>query len=229
MARIMIVGFGDEGTDMAATLAASLGPVARMEGIGGNPTPPPGTEIVVLDGDREGGDPLQAVRYWGASGMDPILLSSELSVDTVLGMMRAGAREILQKPVDMEKLEGILVAMLERRRPTIHGLARRIDAFVLRHAGREAFCLRDVGRRFNISPGYASRLYRRYVGTSFRSRLLEVRVRRAKQLIERTDDPLYLVAERCGFRSSGRLTEAFRRVEGMPPKSYREICRVSSR
>ena len=129
----------------------------------------------------------------------------------------------------MGKLEAILGAMLEHRRPTIHGLTRRIDAFVLRHAGREAFCLRDVGREFNISPGYASRLYRRYVGTSFRSRLLEVRIQRAKRLIERTDDPFYLVAERCGFRSPGRLTEAFRRVEGMPPKSYREICRVSSR
>ncbi len=227
MARIMIVGFGNEGTDMAATLAASLGPVAHIAGIAGNPAPPTGIEIVVLDGDR--GDGLEAVRYWHASGVDSILLSQELSVAAVLPAIRAGAQEILQKPVDMGKLERVLDEMLERRRPTIHGLARRIDEFVLRHAGREAFCLRDVGRQFNISPGYVSRLYRRYVGTSFRSRLLDVRIRRAKRLIERTDDPFYLVAARCGFRSSGRLTEAFRRVEGMPPKSYREICRVNSR
>ena len=72
-------------------------------------------------------------------------------------------------------------------------------------------------------------MYRRYLGTSFRSRLQEVRIERAKRLIERTDEPFYLVAQRCGFRSSGRLTEAFRKVEGMPPKSYREICRVNSR
>ena len=229
MARIAIVGFGNEGMDMAARLTAGLGRVARIDGIEGNPAMPSGIEIVILDGDGPGGDPLEAVRYWSANGMDTILVFRALSMEAVLGLMRAGVREILQQPVDMEKLEEILSAVLERRRPTIHGLARRIDAFVLRHAGREAFCLRDVGRRFNISPGYVSRLYRRYIGTSFRSRLLEVRVRRAKQLIERTDDPFYLVAERCGFRSSGRLTEAFRRVEGMPPKSYREICRLSSR
>ena len=227
MARIMIVGFGNQGTDMASTLAASLGPVAHIAGITGNQAPPTGIEIVILDGD--GSDPLEAVRYWHASRVEPILLFNKLSVDTVLPAIRAGAREVLQKPVDMKKLENVLDEMLERHRPTIHGLARRIDEFVLRHAAREAFCLRDVGRQFNISPGYVSRLYRRYVGTSFRSRLLQVRIRRAKRLIERTDDPFYLVAERCGFRSSGRLTEAFRRVEGMPPKSYREICRVSSR
>ena len=143
MARIMIVGFGNEGAEIQASLAANFGPVARFEGMEDLPEHETEFEVAVLNGD---GVSEEAIRYWSTSGRYSILLCRELSVEAVLEMMRAGAREILEKPVDMGTLEAILAELLEHRQPTISGLARRIDAFVRRHAAHEAFCLLDVGR-----------------------------------------------------------------------------------
>ena len=40
--------------------------------------------------------------------------------------------------------------------------------------------------------------------------------------MEQTDDPLYMIAERSGFRDYRALTAALKRVEGITPRRYRQ-------
>ena len=46
----------------------------------------------------------------------------------------------------------------------------------------------------------------------------------AEQLIQSGDEPLYSVADKCGFRNYRQLTSTFKKVEGMLPRTYREVC-----
>jgi transcriptional regulator GlxA family with amidase domain len=51
---------------------------------------------------------------------------------------------------------------------------------------------------------------------------LSLRVRRAKRLLDGTDLPIRLVAERAGFSSTRRLSAAFARLYGRSPSALRK-------
>ena len=101
-----------------------------------------------------------------------------------------------------------------------------MDSFIKENFFRSSLCLVDLCQHFCISLGYASRLFRKHLNITFRQRLIFYRVQKAKGMLESSGMPLYLIAEGCGFKSQGRLSEAFFRLEGMPPRKYRQISGV---
>ena len=103
-------------------------------------------------------------------------------------------------------------------------LAQRLEAYVKDHAYDASLRIDDLCTHFNISPRYVSKLFREHLSTSFKKCVAEHRVLRAKQLIESGDEPLYSVADKCGFRNYRQLTSTFKKVEGMLPRTYREVC-----
>ena len=114
--------------------------------------------------------------------------------------------------------------LLDARYPSTRTLAQRLEAYVKDHAYDPALRIDDLCSHFNISPRYVSKLFREHLGTSFKRSVAEHRVHRAKQLIESGDEPLYSVADKCGFRNYRQLTSTFKKVEGMLPRTYREVC-----
>ena len=52
--------------------------------------------------------------------------------------------------------------------------------------------------------------------------LSKLRVRRTKQLLTETNHPISIISELSGFNDPERMAVVFKRVEGMPPSSYRK-------
>lgn len=86
----------------------------------------------------------------------------------------------------------------------------------------------DVCVRFWISSRYVLKLFKNHYGETVRTRLVTYRIRRAKQLIRHTDEPLYLFSERSGFKDYLTLTAALKRVEGVTPRRYRQTIMLKS-
>ena len=83
---------------------------------------------------------------------------------------------------------------------------------------------RDLG----CSARQVSRLFREELGTTFRDHLVELRLARAKDLLERTPLNVIDVAGATGWSSLAHFNAVFRRHVGATPTGYRARFRAES-
>jgi AraC family transcriptional regulator of adaptative response / DNA-3-methyladenine glycosylase II len=78
-----------------------------------------------------------------------------------------------------------------------------------------------LAARLGIGPRHLSRLFAEHLEASPLQVALSLRIQRAKRLLDATDLPVALVAERAGFSSARRMSEAFARLYARPPSAFR--------
>ena len=83
----------------------------------------------------------------------------------------------------------------------------------------------DLAGRSHMSPRHFARRFRAVTGTTPHQWLLSQRVLLASRLLETTDDPVELVAQRCGMGNAATLRVHFQRVVGTSPLAYRRTFR----
>ena len=83
----------------------------------------------------------------------------------------------------------------------------------------------DLALRAHMSPRNFARRFRAATGTTPHQWLLGQRVLLASRLLEATDEPVELVAQRCGMGSAANLRTHFSRVVGTSPLAYRRTFR----
>lgn len=183
-------------------------------------------DVAVLDLKMPKLDALNILKSVQMEGVDTdiIVLTGYATVESAVLAMRRGARDFLKKPFKTEELLTIIRRLLDARYPSTRTLAERLEAYVKDHAYDAGLRIDDLCGHFNISPRYVSKLFREHLGTSFKRSVAEHRVDRAKRLIESGNEPLYVVADKCGFRNYRQLTSTFKKIEGMLPRTYREVC-----
>lgn len=183
-------------------------------------------DVAILDLRMPGLDALNILKSSQQRGLDTaiIILTGYATVESAVLAMRRGARDFLRKPFRTEELLTIIRRLLDARYPSTHTLAERLEVYVKDHAFDSALCIDHLCDHFKISSRYVSKLFKDQLGTTFKRCLAERRVGRAKQLIESGDDPLYAITDKCGFRNYRQLTATFKKVEGMLPRTYREVC-----
>lgn len=86
----------------------------------------------------------------------------------------------------------------------------------------------DLARQASMSSRNLARHFRSATGTTPLRWLLTQRIRRAQELLERTDDSVDLIAEATGMGTAATLRRHFNRTVGVPPDSYRRTFRAAS-
>lgn len=82
---------------------------------------------------------------------------------------------------------------------------------------------RDETAQFaGISPSHFSRLLRERTGRSFTELLRQARLDLACELLQSTEEPLAVVAGRCGFCDQSYFTNVFQQSRQMTPRQFRE-------
>lgn len=82
--------------------------------------------------------------------------------------------------------------------------------------------LSTLAAQCHVSAEHLRRLCLRELGRTPMEHVTYIRIQRAQELLESTDDKLESVAAQVGYRSSDVFTRAFTRCVGMPPSRYRE-------
>ena len=130
--------------------------------------------------------------------------------------MQAGAVDFVEKPVKQDAFTDIVM----RHLPDMW--ANLFNAFLLANYGNASLTFDDLRRHFRFSRSYGSAQFKKHLGKSFRARLREIRVEKAKYLLDETELQLQEISYQCGFRAQARLTEAFRAFYGVTPSEYRK-------
>ena len=86
---------------------------------------------------------------------------------------------------------------------------------------REDLTLDLVAEELNISLFYLSKLFRKHTGTSFTEYLTQVRMNRAKELLEAGSLSVKEVAYAAGFNSQSYFSKLFKKYTGQAPSEYK--------
>jgi AraC family transcriptional regulator len=85
--------------------------------------------------------------------------------------------------------------------------------------------LPTIAEATGLSASYFARQFRATVGKAPHQYLIQIRIDRAKRLLNETDSGIAEIAFACGFANQEHLTRLFKRSCGLTPAAYRKIRR----
>ena len=105
-----------------------------------------------------------------------------------------------------------------------NGLSRerlkRVRNYIEAHLD-DRLTLTDLAGVACLSPYHFSRSFKQAIGVGPQRYVIQRRLKRAKGLMRRTNQPLAEIAQRVGFADQSHLTSIFRRETGVTPGRYR--------
>jgi AraC family transcriptional regulator len=115
---------------------------------------------------------------------------------------------------------------IQRKSMACHALTPRMIArlrdYVGAHLG-ERILVADLARETGLSPNYFAQSFLQHTGSSPHKFVLALRVRRAAELLERTDCSLAQIAADCGFSSQQHMCNVLRRHLDTTPARIRAL------
>lgn len=80
----------------------------------------------------------------------------------------------------------------------------------------------DIARRFRVSNGYVSRLFRRHTGITFNAYLTRLRLQTAGRLLKETCRSIDEIAWQCAYRDTSWFIKVFKSHYRLSPGQFRE-------
>lgn len=91
----------------------------------------------------------------------------------------------------------------------------------------EKIRIQELAKHIGISRSYLVKLVRQETGMSPQEYLIAVRMRRAADLLTRSNDPIRLIAAECGYEDALAFSKVFKSNYGQNPSDYRMLHKKS--
>ncbi|RED64814.1 response regulator [Cohnella lupini] len=102
-----------------------------------------------------------------------------------------------------------------------HNLIRKIAVFIEDRL-QENWTVKQLAEQFNLNASYLSVLFKREMGKTISEFVQEIRIRRARKLLQDPNIKVYEVAEQVGIQTSAYFTYLFKKLVGCTPQEYRD-------
>lgn len=83
--------------------------------------------------------------------------------------------------------------------------------------------LSDIAKKVGMTESYFSYLFHNETGKTFKKWITEIRIERAKRLIEESDIPIINISYECGYNTFSQFLKMFKRETSMTPNEYRKL------
>lgn len=104
-------------------------------------------------------------------------------------------------------------------------LVEKAKSYILQNYDKEGLCLREVARALRLSPYYLAHLFKDSEGISVGEYITDIRIARARELLETSDLPVIEVALEVGYSDPAYFSRVFRKKVGFSPVHYRRKVR----
>ena len=86
---------------------------------------------------------------------------------------------------------------------------------------RKEISLDDVSREGNVSPYYFSKLFKEATGDNFIEYLTNIRIDKAKELLDNTDLSMKEICSQVGYQNPNYFSRIFKKNVGVTPTEYK--------
>ncbi len=173
-------------------------------------------------------------------------LTCHASFDYAQEAIRLGCTDYLLKPVSYEKVEELVLRLVqevqqkdedlrmrrygkqwldekhqhakEQTKPAVDGrqLADQTAGYILEHIS-EKLLVEELAMRVHLNSDYLNRLFKKYRGVSINKFIINERMQLAMELLRRGDLTAGAVAAQVGYENYANFTNMFKKVYGKLP------------
>lgn len=109
-------------------------------------------------------------------------------------------------------------------RNAIPSLIQAVKDYICHNINRE-LTRESIANEVFLNPSYLSRLFHKETGEKLSDYILRMRIGRARELLENTDEKITMISEQIGYSNDSYFIKTFKSVTGMTPYEYRKECR----
>lgn len=99
---------------------------------------------------------------------------------------------------------------------------RDVKTFIDAHIGDDKLSLQDAAAHVRMSPSHLSKVFAQETGETFIEYVMQMRIRKAMELLLATNDKTYEVAFKVGYNDAHYFSNVFRKATGMTPRDFRK-------
>lgn len=110
----------------------------------------------------------------------------------------------------------------KNRAASTNSITEKAKKYIEENYSNSGLSVEDLCRHLNVSATYFSVMFKKELGMSFVSYLTKVRLTRAVELLDHTDDKSYVIAEKVGYTEPNYFSYVFKKQYGMSPTKYKQ-------
>lgn len=107
------------------------------------------------------------------------------------------------------------------RQSNAKGILSQVEAEIEAHYA-ENISLKSLGEQFYVNSAYLGQIFKKQYGSTFKDYLNGVRTRKAAELLLRTDEKVYEIAQKVGYKNMDYFINKFESVYGQTPTRFRK-------
>ncbi|WP_199615812.1 response regulator transcription factor [Paenibacillus alkalitolerans] len=125
------------------------------------------------------------------------------------------------KDIVIEYIDSAFVLARKERTLQQHHLINRIAAYIEDQLPNSV-TVKQLADKFHLSAGHLSVLFKKETGQTISDFVKELRMKKAKKLLQDPTIKIYEVADRVGFQTPAYFTYQFKKNVGCTPQEYRD-------
>jgi len=103
----------------------------------------------------------------------------------------------------------------------LESVIEKVKRYISLNIDKDLTC-KQIANQVFLHPNYLNRIFKRKMGISLSTYLLQERIMKAKELLSNTDIPVSLVAAFVGYTNFSHFSRLFKKYVGVTPKEYRK-------
>ncbi len=111
--------------------------------------------------------------------------------------------------------------LAQLRQESSKGTINQIEAEIEANYA-ENLSLKSLGEKYFVNSAYLGQLFKKQYGCCFKDYVNGVRIRKAAEMLLRTDERVYIIAERVGYKNMEYFINKFESIYGITPARFRK-------